>query len=145
MKVHKTHHKSRNNIFLFLKGAKTTCSVKRVGGGEDDLFSARQVIPVSIALLSHGHYFLKELFEVNIYTGNYLTECCETCKRRQRRWMQAQKHQNKQQQHFCVEWKGDRNYRNNLCTSLKRAWLIFVQLVSKNIKMYTKLELFSQD
>lgn len=51
MKVHKTHHKSRNNIFLFSKGAKTTCSVKRVGGGEDDLFSVCQVIQVSIALL----------------------------------------------------------------------------------------------
>lgn len=61
-------------------------------------------------------YFLKELFEVNIYTDNYLTESCETCKRR---WMQAQKHQNKQQQHFCVEWKGDGNYRNNLCVFKK--------------------------
>lgn len=30
-----------------------------------------------------------------------------------------------------------------ICASLKRAWLIFVQLVSKNIQMYTKLELFS--
>lgn len=27
-----------------------------------------------------------------------------------------------------------------ICASLKRAWLIFVQLVSKNIKMYTKLD-----
>lgn len=41
-------HKSRNNIFLFSKGAKSTCSVKRVGGGEDDLFSVRRYRSASL-------------------------------------------------------------------------------------------------
>lgn len=87
-------------------------------------------------------YFLKELFEVNIYTDNYLTESCETCKEDKE---DECKHKNtKTNSNNTSVWNEKViEIIEIICASLKRAWLIFVQLVSKNIQMYTKLELFS--